>query len=1182
MNDSGANITNPQSAMMKPFRRRMRTSALLGFLAAQTLGALAFTVETPLEHHLVADFDGDGRADVVVVDRASGAYRVGYQKVAGKYTWAEARGSGIQDVTAVGAGRLLSLSAWQDLAFTGPLANRVVVQGGGALPLSEPVTVNVDGAGPAQLVPVDIAGLGVSPHDDLVVTTVFGPPNAPHALGKVRNLGGGILDALPAVGLGAELARLQQVGLVTNDVPRLAGLLRGGSKDTLVVWNPTNSPATPVATATVAGGGDYAFGRFVGGHGRHHFLSFRAGRTDFASVPVNLSPTNTLVLGAGVNLDFGRRVANLVVVPTVPNRLLVSFSDAAEALVYAFDGVTQPVEIQRVTPPSGERVSGMIAAADGSFLVYSSAPGGTSSGGFRHYAFNGTKHGLAGEGKLPAVNPQAANANLFLFAGEPFVAASPVLVRTLNTPDWTSKPDLSGATLKVIAERSGTSAEGLDNPAARDLGAQPATVTHALGNQYAPPISLASFQPAVGNTVVDFAVAPLPGAQNAAINVTLTALTPGATVVWRTSPAEPWASSPGTAIFPLYRDSTVEYYGRIGPAKSRIHRAAYQFPGAPVSQDSDGDGVPDFVELAKGLNPNGGSDSDGDGFTDKEELFAGTNPLDVNSPPANSPIDKVEENAAFNLLASPRPYDGYTPGEVAPRPAQGVHLHRLDGAFLGSEVTGANAGALFNPSARFADAPADVTQLLLAVSTDSHLQIVSANPTAGVVGRELLGLVPVPALDRPVFSFTPTAAPLAGQADDWIAAAKAAAASVPEPTVAVRFGTVETLAAVLVEHKVEEILVSRGENFPATNRLTLFASRPADVARRAATEAQLQGLGAFGEGGKPAWNLVTLQSEVQAALSAPGAAKLRKLAEEVFRVSSLSNNAAPGQYPLPADVLRAFADGAGLHSNYVAGVGAALSPADLSDAATTLGGLLAGLSSRPTNVFDLEVTVGSFQPGCTTLKLVNSSATRNLFVARGVPFKFPDSFTLLPGSRVRVLAFTDYEDPCPGPDLQVISAQLIAIPAPTLADSDGDLLPDDWECLFLGSVADDAAGDIDGDGISNLQEYFDGTDPKDAKSAAAAAEDLSPPALTLTDLGGGQLRLSFEFPASYAGKFSFTVLTGSDPGQGFPGDTLVPVALGGGKYELLLTADAASKFFLLQQLKPDAGSQLARRPTARF
>ncbi len=47
------------------------------------------------------------------------------------------------------------------------------------------------------------------------------------------------------------------------------------------------------------------------------------------------------------------------------------------------------------------------------------------------------------------------------------------------------------------------------------------------------------------------------------------------------------------------------------------------------------------------------------------------------------------------------------------------------------------------------------------------------------------------------------------------------------------------------------------------------------------------------------------------------------------------------------------------------------------------------------------------------------------------------------------------------------------------ADSDGNGLPDPWELHYFGALGVDPHGDADGDGISNLQEYLNGTSPID-------------------------------------------------------------------------------------------------------
>lgn len=80
-------------------------------------------------------------------------------------------------------------------------------------------------------------------------------------------------------------------------------------------------------------------------------------------------------------------------------------------------------------------------------------------------------------------------------------------------------------------------------------------------------------------------------------------------------------------------------------------------------------------------------------------------------------------------------------------------------------------------------------------------------------------------------------------------------------------------------------------------------------------------------------------------------------------------------------------------------------------------------------------------------------------------------------------------------------------------DADGDGLPDQWEDAFN---AYDPLGDADGDGISNLTEYHDCTDPQDAHSSGA-----HPLVLEYEHLGGS-LRLEWSIARPTA------VLEGSD------------------------------------------------------
>src|SRR5437762_10872032 len=93
-------------------------AASLGFDAARAAN------ETAWELQADGDFDGDGRRDLIIVDKATGNYRIAYQTAPGVYSWVAARASGVPNATGLGIGRLNSLG-FDSLAITGPDANRV-------------------------------------------------------------------------------------------------------------------------------------------------------------------------------------------------------------------------------------------------------------------------------------------------------------------------------------------------------------------------------------------------------------------------------------------------------------------------------------------------------------------------------------------------------------------------------------------------------------------------------------------------------------------------------------------------------------------------------------------------------------------------------------------------------------------------------------------------------------------------------------------------------------------------------------------------------------------------------------------------------------------------------------------------------------------------------------------------
>lgn len=1131
----------------------IRSGLVLGLLASR---ALAFTYETPGELHLAADLDGDGREDVVIVDRVTGAFRVGYQLAAGVHTFAAARASGIPEPSTATAGRMVNLGR-DTLVVGSDVANRLnQVDAPNAATVVVPSPVYPAGIGPSSAVAINIGGAGDTAHADLVaVTSLNGAPA--HARHLIR-WDGTAASNLENLVLANEHRGLNRVQLKTGGLTYLALLERVATDYTLRVSSLAAGTNAPVVSAS-GFGPRYAYGLFGAGS-LHHFITYTPGQSNLVTRAVTENLPTVFGFSAAQNHPLGRAIAEVVVLQSTPtHRLLVIYGGGAEAGLYSFTGAGSPSLVQTLTAPAGTAFIGALPLSNGEVHLLAGQPGSGRSTQFAQYRQNGASYALKTSGNLPDPNPLGTPANVFLFAEEPFVSASPNLVKSLNAADWSSAVNLGGANVSVTAETMGTSAQGLRNPSPRVLGTKPATANFGLPNQYAASISMASFLPAIGDESGDVSIQPPAGPQTRAIVATMTPTTPGMVIAYRTRPDQNWIVSFGTARVTLFRDTTVEFYANpAGAPRSRIHRATYTFADPAAEQDSDGDGVPDFVEIAKGLDPNGGNDSDGDGFTDKNELFAGTDPKSE----ASTPVGKIDEGTSFDLVATPRPIDGVTGLEAVARLRQMIGLHDLAGGLLGRRGTAGVVSPFGSPAAAFRDAPANLELGLLALSTDSHFEIATAGSDPHV-GRELLSLLPVPKVEAATYTFSPGAGDLLGQADAWIAGAKAALEGVATQRVNVRFGVQETLAALLLERRVHQIFMERGKaGLGESNAVTFFPHRPGDVLRTPLTQEEVESLRSNGPGGLPAWNLAAMHRQVSNSLPDGANLDLRTLATDVYRVSSLSNNAAPGRFPLPVDVLRQFIASGVLHSNYAAAI--ATSPFRLANAKASADALLLAIKPRPVVTVDLVVTPATFGGGCTVLETISGGQPRNLFTAPGVPFKFPESFELVTGAMVRVRGFSDLDEGCDGVDIEVLGANLLSVPAVELVDVDGDMLPDSWECVFLAGDGD-PDGDLDGDGINNLQEYLDGTDPGDNVYKALAKVDLSPPLLDIQLIGGVQ-KIGWSFPAAYASRFEFDLLAADALGERFSGVGLAPTRLPGGEFEIdLPVSDEGSRFFIIVQ-----------------
>src|SRR5438093_30588 len=82
----------------------------------------SFVYETPREFFGSGDFDGDGQPDLVIVDKESGKYRLGYRQARGVFSWVDNRPSGMKNVSGFSIGKLLATNR-DALVIAAPAAN---------------------------------------------------------------------------------------------------------------------------------------------------------------------------------------------------------------------------------------------------------------------------------------------------------------------------------------------------------------------------------------------------------------------------------------------------------------------------------------------------------------------------------------------------------------------------------------------------------------------------------------------------------------------------------------------------------------------------------------------------------------------------------------------------------------------------------------------------------------------------------------------------------------------------------------------------------------------------------------------------------------------------------------------------------------------------------------------------
>jgi hypothetical protein len=143
------------------------------------IGGFSFVYETSYEFFGSGDFDGDGRQDIVIADKESGKYRLGYQTTPGAFSWVDCRPSGAKGFTGFSVGALL-VKNHDALAFTSPDGSQITfVDASSVAAPGKPVSVPFTAAlGPNSVIAVDAGTAGKTGLLDLYVGSIYNSPDA--------------------------------------------------------------------------------------------------------------------------------------------------------------------------------------------------------------------------------------------------------------------------------------------------------------------------------------------------------------------------------------------------------------------------------------------------------------------------------------------------------------------------------------------------------------------------------------------------------------------------------------------------------------------------------------------------------------------------------------------------------------------------------------------------------------------------------------------------------------------------------------------------------------------------------------------------------------------------------------------------------------------------------------------
>jgi len=575
-----------KSAIRNSELARISIGAIRLGLLALAAGALfnparaAQVHETADEWLGSGDFDGDGRTDVLVVDKRTGNARVALQNVGGTIDWAPPMATGADPVSALAVGRFAQTNR-DAIAVSGAGLNRIHILNL-SHPTNTPVVLNPPHPEVAFLVGLDApygtndfrSWLDVGSHDPGIT---------------LLDLLGFVADSLTAfedqVAADGYMDSASSFRRTTSDATLIAAMLRGGSNDTFVAYAYTNTVSPVLQRPNLATGTEYAFGTF-NNEPLPRLLFYVPGQSNI--VVQALTNTGSGFAFAEAELStFSSPVDDVYYVDEGTNGLaVVRFGDGVRGMRPSSGTGQLQLAYSFSAGASGNVVRGVVPFGTGKFVLLSGASNLLASTYAQVFARDGSGNYVqTSSNTLSVLTTSATRGNVWLFPLEPFVSANAPMIASLNAAAWSSLPSGLPGMLSVQSETDGGPASGLGNRSTNNFGSPPAGTAYALPNQYRDDISIFSYSPVQTPAPSVVTITPPPGSYTGPIQISFTKLDSSDDVYFRENPASAWQLYGGS--FALTNNATIEYYGStLSGDRGRSQSATYTLASTTTPLES--------------------------------------------------------------------------------------------------------------------------------------------------------------------------------------------------------------------------------------------------------------------------------------------------------------------------------------------------------------------------------------------------------------------------------------------------------------------------------------------------------------------------------------------------------------------------------------------------------------------